>query len=599
MGITPRTKALLAMLATSSVCWGQTITVDISDDLIDVNPDTATIADLPGPDGHISFSEAVIASNNTPGRQTIGFAIPTSEWTYLDWYFPGRAVVHTVGGFYWRVDSEVTIDGTTQTAFTGDTNPGGGEVVLWGTTIYLNADGCSVFGLDNSSVSVTGSNGLIEGNSAAGIEFFGGSGSTARNNSGGHIQIDRSSNNVVVGNTVQRVRVLGWIANGQPAANNRIGGPAPSDRNYITGMGTWNSQGWPGGYAVQLFNAVGTLIENNWIGTTPDGLHQGHEATTMGIYFDDENHDTTIRGNRIAGILGRRIGQYPGVLGTAISIYGSGSGVSIIGNTIGLNANGEPVLGSVTGIGTTNYYLGPVQNVVIGGTASGEGNEIAGHLGTGISVANTFPGVRISGNSIHDNGGLGIDLITDGFATGVTPNDPLDADTGGNGLQNYPVVGAASSGAAGTDVSGALSSRPSQAYGIEFFASAGCDASGFGEGAVFLGSTVVTTDGLGNAPFDVHLSVQVAPGAAVTATATRLSTGGTSEFSACVPVTPACDPDVNCDGAVNGFDIQATEEAVNGDFTNFCQSSADLNGDGTENGFDIEAEEQRVNGAPC
>ncbi|CAG1007154.1 hypothetical protein PHYC_03397 [Phycisphaerales bacterium] len=60
-----------------------------------------------------------------------------------------------------------------------------------------------------------------------------------------------------------------------------------------------------------------------------------------------------------------------------------------------------------------------------------------------------------------------------------------------------------------------------------------------------------------------------------------------------------CDPDVNCDGAVNGFDIQATEEAVNGDFSNFCQSTADLNGDGSENGFDIETEEQRVNGAPC
>ncbi|CAG0997222.1 hypothetical protein PHYC_02641 [Phycisphaerales bacterium] len=63
--------------------------------------------------------------------------------------------------------------------------------------------------------------------------------------------------------------------------------------------------------------------------------------------------------------------------------------------------------------------------------------------------------------------------------------------------------------------------------------------------------------------------------------------------------TPPCDPDVNCDGAVNGFDVQATEEAVNGDFSNFCQASADLNGDGTENGFDIETEEQRVNGAPC
>ncbi|CAG1007164.1 hypothetical protein PHYC_03398 [Phycisphaerales bacterium] len=66
-----------------------------------------------------------------------------------------------------------------------------------------------------------------------------------------------------------------------------------------------------------------------------------------------------------------------------------------------------------------------------------------------------------------------------------------------------------------------------------------------------------------------------------------------------VLLTPPCDPDVNCDGSVNGFDIEATEQAINGDYTNFCQPSADLNADGAENGFDIETEEQRVNGAPC
>ncbi|CAG0953866.1 hypothetical protein PHYC_00350 [Phycisphaerales bacterium] len=61
----------------------------------------------------------------------------------------------------------------------------------------------------------------------------------------------------------------------------------------------------------------------------------------------------------------------------------------------------------------------------------------------------------------------------------------------------------------------------------------------------------------------------------------------------------ACDPDANCDGSINGFDIEATEQAINGDFTNFCQASADINGDGAENGFDVETQEQRVNGAPC
>lgn len=60
-----------------------------------------------------------------------------------------------------------------------------------------------------------------------------------------------------------------------------------------------------------------------------------------------------------------------------------------------------------------------------------------------------------------------------------------------------------------------------------------------------------------------------------------------------------CDPDVNCDGAINGFDIEAMEQAVNGDMSNFCQADPDYNHDGAVNGFDIEAVEQGVNGAPC
>ncbi|CAG0988665.1 hypothetical protein PHYC_02166 [Phycisphaerales bacterium] len=66
-----------------------------------------------------------------------------------------------------------------------------------------------------------------------------------------------------------------------------------------------------------------------------------------------------------------------------------------------------------------------------------------------------------------------------------------------------------------------------------------------------------------------------------------------------IPGNGPCDPDVNCDGAVNGFDVEATEQAVNGDMSNFCQASADFNRDGAENGFDVEAVEQSVNGGPC
>lgn len=321
----------LALLALAPLAPAQTIFVDTANDVIDFGG-AQQVADLPGPDGRISLPEAGLASDNTPGVQTIGFHIPQSEWLYQQ-FFPGRAVLRPFLGF--RVFDTVILDARTQTAFTGETNPeGGGEVVIWQETYLIQSVGGGVFGFDSSSLHLSGgSHNVIQGNTKTGIEVFDsafnriGGASAGEGDTGGVIQLDRASDNVVVGNTVQRVRVLGWIANNQPAANNRIGGPTPGERNIITGLGTWNSEGWPSGYAVQLFNAVGTIIENNSIGTTADGLQQGHGATTAGITFTDENRDTTIRGNRIAGILGRRIGTYPGVLGTGIAIGGFGAGI--------------------------------------------------------------------------------------------------------------------------------------------------------------------------------------------------------------------------------------------------------------------------------
>jgi spore coat protein A len=60
-----------------------------------------------------------------------------------------------------------------------------------------------------------------------------------------------------------------------------------------------------------------------------------------------------------------------------------------------------------------------------------------------------------------------------------------------------------------------------------------------------------------------------------------------------------CDPDVNCDGSVDGFDIEVMERSVGGDTTDFCQADMDFNRDGSVDGFDIEALEQVVGGAPC
>jgi hypothetical protein len=276
----------------------------------------------------------------------------------------------------------------------------------------------------------------------------------------------------------------------------------------------------------------------------------------------------------------------------------------MVGNIIGLNALDEPVLGSITGIETLHWWNpNGVQNVVIGGSAPGEGNEIAGHLDSGISVANTYAGVRISGNSIHDNSGIGIDLVTPPFDYGVTPNDPLDADSGGNKLQNFPVLTLAEGNSSQITIGGTLNSIAASDFTLEFFANTECDASSYGEGENFLGSTTVTTDGSGNAAFELVLSVMVLDGEAITSTATDTS-GNTSEFSLCLTATIVptqnCPGDANGDGAVDPLDsgyVQARFGCSVGTGDVGCDA-ADANHDGLVDPLDVGFMQARFGACP-
>ncbi|MCB9464731.1 MAG: hypothetical protein H6682_13650 [Candidatus Eisenbacteria bacterium] len=531
---------LLAMLslAAAQIATAATVTVDVGTDPIDIDWQTATIADLPGPDGVVSFSEAMIVTNNTPGHDTIEFAIPQSDWQ-MQWLLPGRAVIQSSYTYFWRAFDEVTIDGRTQTEFTGDSNPDGAEVALFGGELYLNVDNCEVYGLDYGAFTLNGSNSVAEGNTGGiNITVYGGSGSLIKGNVGGTLKLDRSSDNVVVGNTFLRVRNLGWVGGGQANVNNRIGGANPEDRNFITGLGSYSSEGYPGGFSIQLFDAVDTVIENNSIGSTPDGMASGTPAASVGIRFEGENHNTVIRDNRIAGVLGIGIGPHHAgqLFGWALLIGGSGSGIEITGNTIGLNAEGDPLLGSVVGIDVGASTNSTISDITIGGLEPGQGNTIAGHRFNGISVAANVPQARIAGNSIYANVALGIDLLSGAGVYGLTTNDPGDGDTGGNGLQNFPEIMTATASGASIEIQGSLRSLASRDFTLDFFASEECDANGYGEGRLYLGSSVVTTNGAGDADFTVVLPAVVEDGWVVTATATLEPLGATSEFSQCVSI---------------------------------------------------------------
>ena len=102
-----------------------------------------------------------------------------------------------------------------------------------------------------------------------------------------------------------------------------------------------------------------------------------------------------------------------------ILVTGSGStGNRIIGNLVGSDPSGG------TGAGNASSGVRIAQGAggtVVGGTGPGEGNLITASGGDGVAVVDdTTVGNAITGNSIHDNGGLGIDLGDDG----VDPTPP-------------------------------------------------------------------------------------------------------------------------------------------------------------------------------
>lgn len=95
-------------------------------------------------------------------------------------------------------------------------------------------------------------------------------------------------------------------------------------------------------------------------------------------------------------------------------------------------------IGSNSGNGGSGIRIANgASNNIIGGATPDSGLIIANSGGNGITLeANAGNGNLLGANSIFSNGGFGIDIGNDG----PTPNDPADADTGANNLQNYPEI---------------------------------------------------------------------------------------------------------------------------------------------------------------
>ena len=123
-------------------------------------------------------------------------------------------------------------------------------------------------------------------------------------------------------------------------------------------------------------------------------------------------------------------------------------------------------------------------------------------------------------------GGSSSELAIDLGNDGITDNSTSPRQ-GPNNLQNFPVVITTSGGQLEGGLSG---STPNMTFRIDLFASDSYSTAGAGQAEVYLGSLGVTTDGQGQAVFDIPFTLPAGK-PMVTATATDPQ-GNTSEVSA-------------------------------------------------------------------
>ncbi len=246
------------------------------------------------------------------------------------------------------------------------------------------------------------------------------------------------------------------------------------------------------------FLGVEGLIRGNRIGTDRTG--ELARPNGLGINLADQSV-TPNRTSIIANVIS-------GNGGNGVQVKLGNFEVNL--NNIGVAASGDPLPNGGDGVvvapTSPDAALGSI------GDAMGS-NVIATNDGNGITVVGDAT-VSIVGNSIRDNGGLGIDRDNDG------PNGP------------FPTITSVTSGA--TSITVTVSSTPSTT--VDLYASAECDPSGFGEGDVYLGSRNATFFAT-TVSFDIPLAT-VAGRPVFTATNRSTFTGGgspaaSSEFSEC------------------------------------------------------------------
>jgi len=320
---------------------------------------------------------------------------------------------------------------------------------------------------------------------------------------GNGISLVASTNCLIVAN------IIGLSSNGQQALPNdfagvAIDGDSISNRVGAVGLGNRQSGLWILGR--------GTRVENNIIGLDAAGLAPLSNATGILIQNTDLClvASNLVSGNAVDGIR---------LLNAEFN--------TLLYNHVGTDASGWRRLGN----GEFGVKIINGNSNFLGGADAPGNNRIAFNGWVGLYV-DSGVGNSFLGNAACENLSLDIDLgAGSGFPDGPTANDPLDADSGANDFQNYPLLTFATNDGAQITVAGSLQSSPLTPVVVEIHGSRGPHPTGYGGSDGWLGAATGVTDIAGLYAFVVVAPTPPTPPNTLTALAHTPARSCTSEFS--------------------------------------------------------------------
>lgn len=410
-----------------------------------VAPAPATTVLNTNDSGANSLRAAILAANAAPGPDVIDFDIPGAGPHLIALTTPLP-----------NITDAVVLDGESQPGYAGTPLVQVDGAVSGGSGFQLFANDVVVRGLavtsfnDGVFVSMGASNATVSGNhlgtNGAGAGGLGNNVGVRVYGSGATV-----TGNVISGNAGAGV-LLASPGNDLVDAvvqNNRIG--TTPDGLQALGNGTGvNMFGSPTGQVVDPL-IIGNLVSGN-TGMGVDIQHSGSLQQVTGATLHDNVIGLDANGGALGnGAGGVRANNAPGTvvgeagLGNVISANG-GIGVHLIGPTVSPAAT---VAGNIIGLDPTgtaargNTVDGihvATSNVVIGGPASGDRNIISGNDSDGVETSGSATGVLVEGNWVGLDA-TGTAAIGNGFVSGACCKTGIFIRTGGNTARGNVVSG--------------------------------------------------------------------------------------------------------------------------------------------------------------